>query len=44
MNLTYPMLCNSASGPEIGFPGKIFGRSLIGEASKSARRPAEGGF
>ncbi len=34
----YPMLRNSASGPDIGLPGRI----LIGKASKSALWPAEG--
>ncbi len=34
----YPILHTSASGPDIGLPGRI----IIGKASKSALRPAEG--
>ncbi len=45
---SYPMLCNSASGPEIGLPGRISGRILMGKVSNSAPRPAcarrEAGF
>jgi hypothetical protein len=35
---SYPMLCNIASEPEMGLPGRI----LHGRASKSVHRPAEG--
>ncbi len=36
------MLRNNASGPEIGLPGRIFGRILDGKTSTSALRPAFG--